>query len=154
MSAKENQKQAPFQKKGWKNWLILAGVLVVVAAVFVVKNQSSPVDVAANLSAEEQLDIYLEEEEPIFLFFHSDNCHSCIVMMDIVDEVFPEFKDRVKMVDVNVYDPLNEDLLRQAQIYSIPTQIFIDQEAKGKVAMGVMSAEELREQLQILAGGE
>jgi len=154
MSAKENQKQTTFQKKGWKNWLILAGILLVVAVVFVLKNQSLPVDTAANLSPEEQLDFYLEDKEPIFLFFHSDNCHSCIVMMETVDDVFPEFMDRVKMVDVNVYDPQNQDLLRKAQIYSIPTQIFIDQEAKGKVAVGVMSAEELREQLQILAGGE
>ena len=45
-------------------------------------------------------------------------------MIDIVNEVYPEYQDQISLVDINVYDDLNKNLLTRANIHSIPTQIF------------------------------
>ena len=132
--------------------LILAGIVVLVAVLFFVKNQPSKSTVPVNESTEAQFDRYMKEGKPTFAFFHSTNCHSCIVMMDTVAQVYPEFKDGVALVDVDVYDSQNENLLRRAGINSIPTLVFIDRKGQGKVSIGVIEADQLRQQLQILKG--
>ncbi len=83
---------------------IIAGIVLIVAVLFLVKNQPSQSAAPTGESPEAQMDRYLEEEKPIFAFFHSTDCHSCIVMMETVDQVYPEFKEDVALVDVNVYD--------------------------------------------------
>ena len=105
---------------------------------------------SADESPEVQFDWYLQEEKPIFAFFHSTNCHSCIVMMETVAQVYPEFKDDVALVDVDVYDSQNEHLLQRAGITSIPTLVLIDRKGQGTVSIGVMEAGQLRQQLNIL----
>ena len=73
-----------------------------------------------------------------------------MVMMETVDQVYPEFKQDVALVDVNVYDPQNENLLRRGGIYSIPTLVFIDRNGASQVSIGVIEAEALRQQLTAL----
>ena len=75
-------------------------------------------------------------------------------MMQVVDEVYPEFGGSVALVDVNVYDETNRNLLQRAQIRSIPTQIFFDQTGQGQVIVGAMTLDQFREQMQTLTGGE
>jgi thiol:disulfide interchange protein len=136
--------------------VILAGVLILAAVILVFKNLPEKTVEAvevSTLSPEAQLDAYLEEGKPIFAFFHSNNCYSCIVMMEVVEEVHPEFADSVMLVDVNVYDEMNQSLLQRAQIYSIPTQVFIDKAGQGKVIVGGMSNDELRAELQLISEG-
>lgn len=152
--------QIKSQKKNYRNqthWpkiFILAGIVLIIAVIILVKNQSvEQPDSAADQTAEVLLDQYLEEGKPTFVFFHSNNCQSCIDMIAIVDQVYPEFEDTIALVDVNVYDPENQNLLQRAKIYSIPTQVFIDHTGQGKVAMGVMSPEDLRTQLLALTRG-
>jgi thiol:disulfide interchange protein len=142
----------PSRKKsaGLSRILVLVGVVILVAVVFLVKNQSSQTPAPTNSSPEVQLEQYLEEGKPVFAFFHSNNCHSCIVMMDTVERVFPEFEGAVGLVDVNVYDPQNAALLRRAGISSIPTQVFIDCHGEATGSIGVMETEALREQLILL----
>jgi thiol:disulfide interchange protein len=130
--------------------LILAGIVILVAVVFLFKNQPSKTAVTVDELPEAQLDHYLKEGKPTFAFFHSTDCHSCIVMMDTVNQVYPKFKDGVALVDVNVYEPQNENLLRRMGINSIPTLVFIDRKGQGKVAIGVMDVEQLRQQLTTL----
>lgn len=102
---------------------------------------------------EEYLDRLLAEGQPILAFFHSTTCAPCIQMDGIVKEVYPEFQDRVGLVDVNVYDKGNQNLLRRANLRVIPTLIFIDRSGTAKGYTGVMPADELHAQLQALAGG-
>ena len=127
--------------------LILAGIIILVAVVFLFKNQPSQIAATIAESPEAQLDRYLKEGRPVFAFFHSTDCKSCIEMMGIVGQVYPEFKDGVALVDVNVYDPQNENLLQRAGINTIPTQVFINRKGEGKVSMGVMEVDVLRQQL-------
>jgi thioredoxin-like negative regulator of GroEL len=102
---------------------------------------------------EAQLNWYLENEQPVFVFFHSTTCQTCIDMMAVVDQVYPEFKDQVGLVNVDVYASWNEDLLRQARITNIPTHVFINSKGEGTTMIGGMPPEELRAQLQALAAG-
>lgn len=127
--------------------LILAGIIILVSVVFLFKNQPSQTAAPIAESPEAQLDRYMKEGRPVFAFFHSTDCKSCIEMMGVVDQVYPEFKDGVALVDVNVYDPQNENLLQRAGINTIPTQVFINRKGDGKVSMGVMEVDVLRKQL-------
>lgn len=130
--------------------LILAGIVVMVVVVFLVKNMSSKPAMPVEVSPEAQFDQYLKEGRPTFVFFHSTNCHSCIVMMGTVYQVYPEFEDSISLVDVDVYDPQNQNLLRRVGINSIPTLFFIDRKGQGKISIGVMEVDQLRQELQIL----
>jgi len=133
--------------------LILAGIIIIVAVVFLLKKEPEQKPDLAAKAPEAQLDWYLENEQPVFVFFHSTTCKTCTDMMAIVDQVYPEFKDQVGLVDVDVYATWNKDLLRQARITNIPTQVFINGKGEGKTLIGGMQPEELRAQLQALAEG-
>ena len=136
--------------------LILVGVLVLAAVILLVKNWPAKTVEAVEVvekSPEAQLDDHLAEGKPVFAFFHSNNCYSCIEMMKTVDQVYPEFGDSVMLVDVNVYDEINQNLLRRAQINSIPTQVFIDRIGQARVVIGGMAADVLRSELQTLSEG-
>lgn len=130
--------------------LILAGIAVVIGLIFFIKNQPTVATAPVNESPEALLDRSIGEGKAVFAFFHSNNCHSCIVMMNTVAEVYPEFSGEIVLVDVDVYDPQNENLLRRGNIRTIPTQIFINRDAVGKISFGAMEADLLREHLQAL----
>jgi thiol:disulfide interchange protein len=74
-------------------------------------------------------------------------------MMATVAEIYPEFEAGVALVDVNVYDPANQNLLQEAQIHSIPTQVFYDNKGESTLIIGVMEPDVLRQRLKILADG-
>jgi hypothetical protein len=75
-------------------------------------------------------------------------------MMGVVDQIYPEFKDQVGLVDVNVYQTWNENLLSRARITNIPTQVFINEKGEGKTLIGGMQPDELRAELHTLAEGQ
>ena len=108
----------------------------------------------SSLTPEAQLDQLLAEGQPIFAFFHSNTCKQCVDMSAIVQQVYPEFANKVALVDVNVYDRQNQNLLRRAGIRVIPTLIFIGRSGQGRGYTGVMQPNALREQLQALGGEE
>jgi len=101
-----------------------------------------------------QLERLLAAGQPTLAFFHSTDCVQCIKMMQVVEQVYPEFDDEVALVDVHVYDQRNASLLQRAGIRAIPTQIFFDQTGQGLVVMGAMDPQQFRERLQALAGGQ
>ncbi len=87
----------------------------------------------------------LNAGQPALAFFHSNNCHQCIVMIETISQVYPEFADTVALVDINVYDEHNERLLQVVRIQYIPTLIFYDRTGNKQVSVGVMEAEQLRQ---------
>jgi len=132
--------------------LILSGIFIIALAILLFKNQSNKNLVPVNESPEAQFDRYLQEEKPIFIFFHSNNCESCIEMMATVDQVYPAYKNEVALVDVNVYDPINEKFLQRAGINTIPTQVFVDSTGEGKATICVMKSDQFTQQLDLLLG--
>jgi thiol:disulfide interchange protein len=115
---------------------------------------AAPGDQGSDELPEAQLDRLVIAGKPALAFFHSNNCVQCIKMIEVVDQVYPEFEDSVALVDVNVYDKRNAALLQRARISAIPTQIFFDRSGQGMVIMGAMTPDELREQMRALAAGQ
>ena len=166
----------------WPQWALVSGVVLLVAVVLILKDRTAGPPSAAGSNAEAtvvlpqatvefartegqigataqpnelpeaQLERLLAAGQPVLAFYHSTNCAKCIQMMEVVAQVHPEFDGSVGLVDVNVYDKRNTNLLQRARIRAIPTQVFFDETGQEKVVMGVMTPEELREQLQALAG--
>lgn len=132
--------------------IILIGFVVLVIGFLLIKNQ--PVQeknqTVGNETPEQQLNRLMETGELILLFIHSTNCESCIQMMATVDMVYPEYEKEIALVDVDVYDSINQQLLQRARVSYIPTQIFIDPSGEGKVTVGAMTADDLRNALNEL----
>ena len=136
--------------------LAIAGVVLMVIAILAFKEKPQATTPASNPneSPQAQLDRSLAENRPTLAFFHSTTCKQCIVMMDTVEQVYPEFSTTVVLVDVNVYDENNQALLQRVGLQYIPTLIFYDMTGQGQVSVGVIEAEQLRQRLAALADGD
>ncbi len=162
---------------------VISTVLLLVAVVLVAKNRASaartqaqplsrvtataplaaaqgqaatqaPTSAPAGELPEAQYRRLLSAGQPFLAFFHSTTCAKCKQMMATVAQVCPEFSGSVGLVDVDVYDKANTRLLGTAGIHVIPTQIFYDSSGQPKVVLGVMTPDELRQQMQALAGAQ
>lgn len=102
-----------------------------------------------------QVQLYqaLEAGLPALAFYHSNNCESCLVMIDLIRQVYPEFQDEVVLVDVNVYDPQNQALLQAVGLRYIPTQMLYDRSGQHETVVGVMQPEQLQEALTAISEG-
>jgi len=136
-------------------FLAIVGVALLVVAILVFKEKPQAATPAANPneSPQAQLDRALQAGQPTLAFFHSNNCQQCIVMMETVAQVYPEFVDSITLVDINVYDENNQALLQRVRLQYIPTLVFYDHTGQGQVSVGVMEAEQLRQTLAALAEG-
>ena len=133
--------------------IVLACIAVVIGIILINKEKPSSASTSATGEAEITLARLIEEGEPVFVFYHSTDCYTCKVMMATVAEVFPEYEDSIELVDVNVYDPANQNLLQKAQIRSIPTQVFYNNKGESTVIIGVMEPDALRLRLKGLIDG-
>jgi thioredoxin 1 len=125
------------KKRGLVIALVLIGVAV--AAIFVLKDGGDPV-----LPADAA-----ETDLPKIVDYGSKMCIPCQEMAVTLDEVKREYKDRVIVEIVDVYE--NYDLAEAAGVTTIPTQIFYD--AAGKEVyrhVGVMTKEEIVAQLELM----
>lgn len=105
---------------------------------------------AAEVLPEVQFDQHLAAGRPIVAFFHSYNCVQCVKMIEVVEQVYPDFAGSVALVDVNVYDRQNQNLLRRADIRAIPTIIFVEGARQGQSFIGLMEMDAFRRELQRL----
>jgi hypothetical protein len=131
------------------------GLLVIMILVFKqIRNTSINPEVGVGELPVMQLDRALRAGQPTLAFFHSNNCQQCIVMMETVAQVYPEFSQTIELVDINVYDENNAVLLNRVGLRYIPTLIFYDHTGNGQVSVGVMEADLLRQTLAELAEGD
>jgi thiol-disulfide isomerase/thioredoxin len=135
---------------------ILAGVAVLVIVLLAAKGQPTgpgtpPGPVGGADAREVTLDRALAANQPTLAFFHSQTCDSCIEMTAIVQEVYPEFKGSVTLVDVDVYDPRNDALLGRVRVPGIPTVVLFDRSGEATWLVGVTAADQLRARLLALA---
>ena len=130
--------------------LILAGIALLLVAVFVFK--SSGQSSTSSAALETQLDQALDAKRPTFVFLHSLDCIPCKEMMGVVAQVYPEFQDSVSLIDVDVYDERNANILRRENLQSIPTLVFYDADGIRQMFIGAMPPEQFRTTLQTLAG--
>lgn len=139
-------------QKGISSWLVIGGIALVLAAIyFVNQGNASP---SGSVSLEAEWEQALAEKRPTFVFLHSTDCIPCKAMMDVVDEVYPEFDGKVTLIDVDVYDQSNNNLMRQERLQSIPTLVFYDAQGNRQVYIGAMQAEQFRQTMSELAAGQ
>ena len=144
-----------------KPWQLLAllGVILVAAAVFVAKGmlvdaeKPQAIPAQGSLLPQTQFEAAVQDHRPTLVLFHSLTCIPCKLMEERVNEVRPEFEDRITFVDVNVYDSENRDFIRAAQVRGIPTTVLVDAQGQGQTIMGAVSEEQLREHLRQLLDG-
>jgi thiol-disulfide isomerase/thioredoxin len=139
----------------WPQILIISGIFLLALVILALKNQSQP-EAPASTSAlpEAQLERALSAGKPVLAFFHSNNCEQCIIMIETVDQVFPEFAASIDLIDVNVYDRNNEPLLQKVGLQYIPTLVFYDRAGQPQTHVGVMEANILRQRLTSLTGAQ
>jgi thioredoxin-like negative regulator of GroEL len=144
----------------WSRIAILAAVGLIVVVLVTAKAETAgpspsrgPIAGVEAEAPEVTLDRALAAGQPTLAFFHSLTCESCIEMTAIVGQVYPAFRGKVTLVDVNVYDDRNAALLSRARIVSIPTLVLVDRGGKIRWFPGVMDAAQLSQRLQALADG-
>jgi thiol-disulfide isomerase/thioredoxin len=138
--------------------LALSGFAILVIAFILFKSstggaQTSSFTPEPGQLAETQLDQALEAGRPVLAFFHSNNCQQCLIMMDTVARIFPEYQDQVVLVDVDVYSEFNRPLLSRVRLQYIPTLIFYDRAGESQTRVGVLADSLLREQLSAISAG-
>lgn len=144
-------KRRPQRQKAHPKWWILSAIGLAIVAVLLAKPRTAlPVD--AGLAPDALLEQALAAGHPVLVFYHSLDCHSCVEMMEVVAEVYPEFEATVDLVDVNVYDPSSEAVIRWGGIRYIPTLVFVDRGGGREVKVGTMTLEALQEGLGALGG--
>lgn len=145
------KRNRPVRKQRPPTLLILAGIALLLIAVFALKNSYDTPASASSLEA--QLDQALKDDRPAFVFLHSLECIPCKEMMDTVADIYPEFQNSVVLVDVDVYDRNNTGILRREQVKSIPTLVFYSTEGNRQVFIGAMPSDQFRDTLTRLAAG-
>ncbi|OIO45587.1 MAG: thioredoxin [Parcubacteria group bacterium CG1_02_37_51] len=70
----------------------------------------------------------LKAEQPVFVDFYASWCGPCKMMEPIIDELADEYKDKIKIVKLNVDE--NQVTAQKYQVMSIPTMLIYQ---KGEV---------------------
>ncbi|MCJ7700849.1 MAG: thioredoxin domain-containing protein [Anaerolineales bacterium] len=135
--------------------LITGGLILMVAATLFLKN-GQEVQTAIVPDSDQSLEVRLngaiQRQEAIFIFLHSLECIPCKEMMEVVAQVYPEFREQVALIDVDVYDPQNTNILRREGLQAIPTLVFYDQQGERQMHVGVLQPDQLRVVLQEISG--
>lgn len=142
------------KRKKLRSWLIVLGVIIFVAMVALLKNR---VDMSKWLYTE-PVTARLEElraaGKPVVVYFHSPDCSSCKVVQASLDEVHPEFKDTITLLDVDVTNLRYRNLVNQTGVQTAPTLLLVNAAGEEKLIVGEISPQDLRDELGALAGGE
>lgn len=148
----ENYKQIERRKK-LRSWLIVLGVIVFVTLVGLIKNR---IDVSKWLYTEPvtaRLEQLRAEGTPVVVFFHSPDCSSCKQVQASLNAVYPEFKDSVALLDLDVTNLRYRDLVNQVGVQYAPTLLLVNAAGEEKLIVGEISEQALRTELETLAGG-
>ena len=165
---KQGEPEASVRQAKWfLRLLIIASVAVVAFGIVLLKDQrqsapalpATPVSPASAMgdptaqsnpaavngpfkpsSPADQLNQALAGGKPALVFMHSTTCQSCIDMTKVVNQIYPEFADRIALVDVDVYDEANGPLMEELGLRYIPTVVTFDKEGKTAQNVGAMKA--------------
>jgi thioredoxin-like negative regulator of GroEL len=130
--------------------LVIASVGLVILKNYNQTIQKDSVNNVASNSNERPANLYkyaIINSKPALVFFHSNNCDSCIQMIQVINEIYPEFEEQVILVDVNVYEEQNRGLISQLEINYIPTLVFYNRAGEEITHVGVIESKDLHEEL-------
>jgi thiol-disulfide isomerase/thioredoxin len=137
----------------WSQVLIITSLLLLAVFVMVFKRSPGPGPVSSKPSdlPKAQLERALADGKPTLAFYHSVTCEQCKQMMKAMDEAYPEFADKIVLVDVNVYEEYNAEMVKEAGILSIPALVIYDRNGQHRLYLGSLDAQFLRELMQQLS---
>lgn len=106
-----------------KNTFIILMILVVPLVVYFALTKDS-----ANTSVEAQVKM------PQMIKFTSRMCYDCQKLEEVVKEVYPHFKDRVRLTEVSVQDnsSATQTMIKKYHVKLVPTSIFLDKNGEIK----------------------
>lgn len=136
-----------------RNLLIVLAVVLLVAGVAVVKTLTSQKPLLAVEAPEVTLQRYKDNSQPVVVYFHSPECLSCRQVQGALDEVYPDFKDQVKLLSLDVLDDTSKALVERTGIHTTPVLIFVDAAGNEAQFSGEISPADLRARLSELSGG-
>jgi len=135
----------------------IASVAIAIAGIALLKAQNAPAPAIAGVLGgalpADQLNQSLAQGKPALVFMHSTSCQSCIDMMKVVDQVYPEFTGQVTLVDVNVYEDANLPLMQKLGLRYIPTVVVFNSQGQSWQNVGLMQPDEFRTYLRQRALG-
>jgi thioredoxin-like negative regulator of GroEL len=70
-------------------------------------------------------DAALESGKPVYVLFHSLTCQPCVEISALVDQVMPDYEDRVVFVNAISDDAPARQLASRFQFQYIPTSFFL-----------------------------
>jgi len=148
----ENYKPEENQKK-LRSWLIVLGVIALVALVAVLKETAHTRNWLNSETATEQLVVHRAAGDAVVVFFHSPDCSSCEQVQSSLDAVYPEFENNVVLLDADVTDMRERDLVEQIGVQTAPTLLLVNANGEEKMIVGEISPKDLSAELSALAGG-
>ena len=104
----------------------------------------------ANITDETFQTEVLESDKVTLVDFWAEWCQPCKIVGPIVEEFGEEYKDKVKVVKMDV--DANSDTPGKYNILSIPTLIFFKNGQPEKTVVGVQSKEQLKKAADELLG--
>ena len=135
----------------------IASVAIAIAGIALLKAQNAPAPAIAGVPGgalpADRLNQSLAQGKPALVFMHSTSCQSCIDMMKVVDQVYPEFTGQVTLVDVNVYEDANLPLMQKLGLRYIPTVVVFNSQGQSWQNVGLMQPDEFRTYLRQRALG-
>ncbi|NLC06943.1 MAG: thioredoxin [Syntrophomonadaceae bacterium] len=87
----------------------------------------------------------LEQQQPVLVDFWAAWCGPCQMIAPVVEDLAEEYKDRVKVVKVNVDQ--NRQLAVQFGVMSIPTLVLFKNGQEVDRLVGFMGKEQLKEKI-------
>ena len=105
---------------------------------------------AANITDETFQTEVLESDKVTLVDFWAEWCQPCKIVGPIVEEFGEEYKDKVKVVKMDV--DANSDTPGKYNILSIPTLIFFKNGQPERTMVGVQSKEQLKKAADELLG--
>ena len=106
-----------------KNTFIILMILIVPLVVYFALTKDS-----ANTSVEAQVKM------PQMIKFTSRMCYDCQKLEEVVKEVYPHFKDRVRLTELSVQDnsSATQTMIKKYHVKLVPTSIFLDKNGEIK----------------------
>jgi len=135
-----------------KNRLIMALPLIVIIAVFIIKQESKGDENTGsnvlNLNSDNFSNEVLDANIPVIVDFYATWCGPCKKLSPVIEELSKEYEGKIKFGKIDV--DKNEEIAAQYNIQSIPHLIiFIDGKAQ-KSVIGLHSKDDLKKYLDNL----
>ena len=143
----------PVQPLRKRNLYIIIGVVLLVAMVALVKSLTTHKPLFPTEAPEVSLQKFKDNRQPVLVYFHSPECLSCREVQGALDEVYPEFKDRIALLSLDVLDDSSEALVERTGVHTTPVLLFVDANGNETQFSGEISPADLRARLNALSGG-